>query len=235
MDLAAVARGHTKDVLSVAVSQDGHIAVSGGRDGTVRVWALDWDYEFPETAELASMLADEPAHSGCLTDDIKLDPGPTAPTVTVSTPEPAVLAFRHAVRSDRGLYAGSNEDSLYVGASLLVVADGEGVEGNGDAASQLVIAALCRLEGHRPRGDLRHALADAVADGSAAIADAVKGDAELNGVGTRVTALLLRDRQLALVHVGNSRGYLLCEGRLTHLTDPATPATGPEPTSRGGC
>ena len=34
---------HTK---SVAISADGHIAVSTGNDNTMRVWVLDWDYDF---------------------------------------------------------------------------------------------------------------------------------------------------------------------------------------------
>lgn len=41
--------GHTGHVVSVALSADASIAVSGSRhDKAVRVWALDWDYEFAD-------------------------------------------------------------------------------------------------------------------------------------------------------------------------------------------
>jgi WD40 repeat protein len=36
--------GHTERVTSVAISADAHVVISGSDDGTVRVWALDWDH-----------------------------------------------------------------------------------------------------------------------------------------------------------------------------------------------
>ena len=38
--------GHTGGIWSVALSADATVAVTGGDDQTVRVWALDWEYEF---------------------------------------------------------------------------------------------------------------------------------------------------------------------------------------------
>jgi hypothetical protein len=37
--------GHADAVTSVALSADGRLAVSGGADGTLQVWILDWDLE----------------------------------------------------------------------------------------------------------------------------------------------------------------------------------------------
>ena len=42
--------GHTNAVNSVAVTPDGNYILSGSEDGTLRLWYLDWDYEFPEPA-----------------------------------------------------------------------------------------------------------------------------------------------------------------------------------------
>jgi WD40 repeat protein/serine/threonine protein kinase len=38
--------GHTGGIRSVALSADATVAVTGGDDETVRVWVLDWEYEF---------------------------------------------------------------------------------------------------------------------------------------------------------------------------------------------
>lgn len=35
--------GHTGIVGSVAVTMDGRFVVSGGDDGTVRIWEIDWN------------------------------------------------------------------------------------------------------------------------------------------------------------------------------------------------
>jgi hypothetical protein len=39
--------GHKDSVNSVAMSADGRWAVSGASDNTLRLWELDWDYDFP--------------------------------------------------------------------------------------------------------------------------------------------------------------------------------------------
>jgi hypothetical protein len=44
-------RGHTQPVTGFAMSADGHWIVSASLDRTIRVWELDWEYEFPEPAD----------------------------------------------------------------------------------------------------------------------------------------------------------------------------------------
>ena len=43
--------GHKDWVISCAVSHDGCFAASGSRDKSLSLWRLDWDYEFPESAD----------------------------------------------------------------------------------------------------------------------------------------------------------------------------------------
>jgi WD40 repeat protein len=43
---------HSNRIDSVALGADGHIAMTAGRDGTVRAWELDWDYDFPLLSEI---------------------------------------------------------------------------------------------------------------------------------------------------------------------------------------
>jgi protein phosphatase len=128
------------------------------------------------------------------------------------------LVLRYAARSDRGLVRANNEDSVYAGARLLALADGMGGHAAGEVASQLVIAALAHLDDDEPGGDLLSQLNDAVHQGNAAIAAHVEADPELEGMGTTLTAILFAGNKLGLVHIGDSRGYLLRDGELSQIT-----------------
>ncbi|CAN5809687.1 protein phosphatase 2C domain-containing protein [soil metagenome] len=128
------------------------------------------------------------------------------------------LVLRYSARSDRGLVRANNEDSVYAGARLLALADGMGGHAAGEVASQLVIAALAHLDDDEPGGDLLSKLDSAVRQGNSAIADHVEMEPELEGMGTTLTAILFAGNRLGLVHIGDSRGYLLRDGELTQIT-----------------
>ncbi len=128
------------------------------------------------------------------------------------------LVLRYAARSDRGLVRANNEDSVYAGARLLALADGMGGHAAGEVASQLVIAALAHLDDDEPGGDLLSRLDSAVSEGNTAIAAHVEADPELEGMGTTLTAILFDGNRLGLVHIGDSRGYLLRDGELAQIT-----------------
>ncbi|AMU43858.1 Possible serine/threonine phosphatase Ppp [Mycobacteroides abscessus subsp. abscessus] len=128
------------------------------------------------------------------------------------------LVLRYAARSDRGLVRSNNEDSVYAGARLLALADGMGGHAAGEVASQLVIAALAPLDDDEPGGDLLDALADAVHAGNGAIADHVRAEPELDGMGTTLTAFLFAGKRLGMVHIGDSRAYLMRDGELTQIS-----------------
>jgi protein phosphatase len=116
------------------------------------------------------------------------------------------------------LVRANNEDSVYAGARLLALADGMGGHAAGEVASQLVIAALAHLDDDEPGGDLLSKLDAAVREGNSAIAAHVEADAELEGMGTTLTAILFAGNRLGLVHIGDSRGYLLRDGELNQIT-----------------
>jgi protein phosphatase len=128
------------------------------------------------------------------------------------------LALRYAARSDRGLVRANNEDSVYAGARLLALADGMGGHAAGEVASQLVIAALAHLDDDEPGGDLLGKLERSVYEGNSAIAEQVEINPDLDGMGTTLTAILFAGDRLGLVHIGDSRGYLLRDGELTQIT-----------------
>jgi serine/threonine protein phosphatase PrpC len=128
------------------------------------------------------------------------------------------LVLRYAARSDVGLVRSNNEDSVYAGARLLALADGMGGHAAGEVASQLAIAALAHLDDDEPGGDLLGKLDAAVRAGNSAIAGQVELDPQLEGMGTTLTAILFAGNRIGLVHIGDSRGYLLRDGELTQIT-----------------
>ncbi|MFF0541469.1 PP2C family protein-serine/threonine phosphatase [Nocardia thailandica] len=128
------------------------------------------------------------------------------------------LVLRYTARSDRGLVRGNNEDSVYAGARLLALADGMGGHAAGEVASQLMIAALAHLDDDEPGDDILGKLDRATRSGNAAIADHVEAEPELDGMGTTLTAILFAGRKLGMVHIGDSRAYMLRDGELTQIT-----------------
>jgi serine/threonine protein phosphatase PrpC len=128
------------------------------------------------------------------------------------------LVLRYAARSDVGLVRSNNEDSVYAGARLLALADGMGGHAAGEVASQLVIAALAHLDDDESGGDLLASLDSAVHSGNSAIAAQVEMEPDLEGMGTTLTAILFAGNRIGMVHIGDSRGYLLRDGELTQIT-----------------
>ncbi|KQY22804.1 serine/threonine protein phosphatase [Cellulomonas sp. Root485] len=129
------------------------------------------------------------------------------------------VALRYAARSDVGLVRSNNQDSAYAGPHLLMVADGMGGHAGGDVASSVAVAAFAPLDGesHGP-DDALDQLETALADARDEIIARSDADPELSGMGTTVLAILRAGNKLAMVHLGDSRGYLMRDGVLTQVT-----------------
>ncbi|WP_456786181.1 Stp1/IreP family PP2C-type Ser/Thr phosphatase [Cellulomonas sp. P5_C5] len=129
------------------------------------------------------------------------------------------VALRYAARSDVGLVRSNNQDSAYAGPHLLMVADGMGGHAGGDVASSVAVAAFAPLDGesHGP-DDALDQLETALADARDEIIARSDADPELSGMGTTVLAILRAGNKLAMVHLGDSRGYLMRDGILTQVT-----------------
>lgn len=127
-------------------------------------------------------------------------------------------ALVYTARSHLGMVRENNEDSAYAGPRLLALADGMGGHAAGEIASQFVVAALARLDEDEPGQDLTGALTRALTVGNEAIASHVEAHPETDGMGCTATALLFDGRRMGLLHVGDSRAYLLRDGSLTQIT-----------------
>lgn len=128
------------------------------------------------------------------------------------------LSLRYAVRSDRGLVRTNNEDSVFAGPRLLALADGMGGHAAGEVASQLMISACAPLDDDEPAADLLDQLHNAMDVGNKLIHDEAAAHPELSGMGTTLTAMLFNDTKMGLCHVGDSRAYLLRDGKLSQIT-----------------
>lgn len=126
------------------------------------------------------------------------------------------LVVSGAGRSHRGLVREVNEDAILTDPTgvLWAVADGMGGHGHGDLAADLAIDALARLP-HNGGGRtlLRRGLADAHGD--------IRRRARLDGlgeIGATVVAAMVEGDHAVIGWVGDSRAYLMRDGRLAPLT-----------------
>lgn len=123
------------------------------------------------------------------------------------------VALRHAAATDIGLARRTNEDAFLAEPPLFAVADGMGGHSAGDVASATAVEVLAREV-----KDAGEALAAAVKAANEAVHRQASSDPGLSGMGTTMTAMLAGPTSAQIVHVGDSRAYLLREGRLERLT-----------------
>jgi protein phosphatase len=126
------------------------------------------------------------------------------------------FSLRYSVLSDSGLRP-NNEDAAFAGPRLLALADGVGGHAAGEIAASIVISELAPLDREHV-SDPVSVLSKAVARANAAIARHVEEHPEHRGMATTLTAILFAGDHLGLVHIGDSRAYLLRDGSLTQIT-----------------
>ena len=130
------------------------------------------------------------------------------------------MGIRYAALSDAGLVRESNQDTAYAGARLFAVADGYGRVGA--PAGAAAIEVFRRLEAggieSMAAGDVLNVLEEAVGQARRAVSDVAAAPASDPEAGTTLTAMLWTGSQLALVHMGDSRAYLLRDGELFQIT-----------------
>jgi protein phosphatase len=117
---------------------------------------------------------------------------------------------RHAVATDPGRKRRHNEDAYVVEPPLFAVADGMGGAQAGEVASRLAAGAL-REGGGR--------LEDLIQEANRRVHQRSIEDPGAAGMGTTMTVAVVEDGTVRFGHVGDSRAYLIREGRLEQLTD----------------
>lgn len=132
------------------------------------------------------------------------------------------LSLHILCHSETGPVRKNNQDSGYASPTMLGVADGMGGAAAGDLASAVAITELHRTDqasaGELTGDAMLEAMGGAISRANDRLADLVAWNHELEGMGTTVCAAMFSGTQLGLAHIGDSRAYLLREGRLYRLT-----------------
>ncbi|MBU2668504.1 protein phosphatase 2C domain-containing protein [Actinoplanes bogorensis] len=128
------------------------------------------------------------------------------------------LVVRAVAATDQGLVRTNNEDAVFVGNRLLVVADGMGGLPAGELASDILVQSLSVVDAEDDEGEPLQVLIRALEQANERIEAAVADDDARDGMGTTVTAIMLAGDRVAALNVGDSRCYLVRDGELTQLT-----------------
>jgi PPM family protein phosphatase len=135
--------------------------------------------------------------------------------------------FETAARSAIGLVRQGNEDSGFVSPQVIAVADGMGGHAAGEVASRIAVEVLQTLVPALVSTDIdedsvEDLLMHSLHSIDSEISVVTDEEIEKRGMGTTLTALLIRDKYISLLHVGDSRCYRLRGNTLEQLSNDHT-------------
>ena len=135
--------------------------------------------------------------------------------------------FETAARSAIGLVRQGNEDSGFVSQQLIAVADGMGGHAAGEVASRIAVEVLQSLVPTLVSTDIdedsvEDLLMHSLHSIDSEISIVTDEEIEKRGMGTTLTALLIRGNYISLLHVGDSRCYRLRGNTLEQLSNDHT-------------
>ena len=117
--------------------------------------------------------------------------------------------------TDPGRRRRRNEDAFVVEPPLFAVADGMGGAQAGEIASRIAASVVRDSAG----GSGRDAVSALIREANRRVYEAAASDEAQSGMGTTMTAALVEGSLVHIGHVGDSRAYLVRDGKLEQLTD----------------
>ena len=130
-----------------------------------------------------------------------------------------MITLEAGAASDVGLVRDINEDRYLVSDRIFAVCDGLGGHQAGEVAAATAVETL---ETTFSEPTVKN-LIDAVRWANRAVWQLAQEQSDKRGMGTTITAVGIveqdGEQQLAVINVGDSRGYLLRDGELTQLTE----------------
>jgi len=128
-----------------------------------------------------------------------------------------MIVGSYARASDTGRKRRRNEDSYVVQPPLFAVADGMGGAQAGEVASRLAAGALEEADAQDISAPER--LASVIREANRRVFERAASDPATSGMGTTMTVALVGEDGVTIGHVGDSRAYVVREGRLDQLTE----------------
>jgi protein phosphatase len=123
----------------------------------------------------------------------------------------------YAATTDTGRKRRRNEDAYVVAPPLFAVADGMGGAQAGEVASKLAAAALEDTDpGALSAPDRVESL---IQEANRRVHERSTADPSTSGMGTTMTVAIVEGSTVTIGHVGDSRAYLVRDGRLEQLTE----------------
>jgi serine/threonine protein phosphatase PrpC len=120
------------------------------------------------------------------------------------------------VITDTGRKRRRNEDAYVCEPPLFAIADGMGGAQAGEVASRLAAAAL--KESHADAGG-EDRIQDLIQEANRRVYARSSTDPNTSGMGTTITVALVENGNVAFGHVGDSRAYLIRDGRMEQVTE----------------
>ena len=119
--------------------------------------------------------------------------------------------------TDTGKKRRRNEDEYVVEPPLFAIADGMGGAQAGELASSLAAGAVRGGEGAAGGGE--DYVVELIQEANRRVYQRSSQDAAVSGMGTTMTVALVEERAVFFGHVGDSRAYLIRDGKLEQLTE----------------
>ena len=120
-------------------------------------------------------------------------------------------------RTHRGMVRSTNQDTLLIRNNLFGVADGMGGHLGGETASQLAVQVIENMLSNKPPSQT--ILRIGVEAANRRVFERQKYDFALRGMGTTLTFLWESKDIVYIAHVGDSRAYLLRDGKFKCMTN----------------
>ncbi len=136
--------------------------------------------------------------------------------------------MRIVAKTDKGHVRDSNQDAYAVGefsdeVVWAVVCDGMGGAAGGNIASALAVKVISDKINVSYREQMRDSsiknmLDSALNAANVEVFDMAESKQELNGMGTTVVCAIVKDGQAYIAHAGDSRAYILKNGKISQIT-----------------
>jgi PPM family protein phosphatase len=133
--------------------------------------------------------------------------------------------WRTGVATDPGLHRANNEDRVFVdeAAGVFLVVDGIGGHAAGEMAAETAVRVIADRLAKAKTGRPENRVRESITAANNEIYDLAQRNEEWRGMACVLTLALAEDHRIVVGHVGDSRLYLMWDGKLRKITSDHSP------------